>query len=749
MTSSFLWQNVAIQGGGYHQAVFPHPTVANTCATRCDIAGFFLWQSATNTWKLLGNFTNANNNDWGPSAFCWHPTNANTFWIYTGTYFGTYGKLYQSIDGGNTLTQLTGFPAIYGGSNQNLRRSASERLAVAPDNPNILLLGTFSGGSSADVGFFRSTDGGNTWSGTPIATLSGQTIPAINAGNGQTFVIFDRVLTGNCYLAIFGLGICKSTNYGASWTFIGGPYYPYKGVAVNGTLYTASLYQGDLTYNSADTNQGLAKYSGGTWTNLMTGSSPPAFNYGLDITLVDVNPNNTAEIVAGNYGYSTFWISENSGASFSPYTFNNYFPGAPYQDGKVIPYGQGITDIKYDQVTANRVWLADQFGVNKTDNWNASSPQIIGYYVGLENTEVLCIKHPPSGSPILAMFDLDGLQYPYGLSTVPQSKLGGKINFTAGNPRYNCSPGLDYSISNPLIVVRAGVIGYDSSTANHYLAQSSDGGTTWSQLSSSPAGVEKICISSTNSAYWIALNDGATAQFTLNSGSSWSTVSGLSSACTSDSYLSNPSAPIDKDRTNGNVFWVLDCVSTSSTKGQVFKLTISGTSCTATQITTTLPSVAGNYTIKTTSDGEVWVATTGLYRSTNGATFTQITQLTSVDSFCFGIPSTGSTPVLYVAGNIGGVYGIYQSLDKGTTFTLVSDNPNNTTGISLGVSCMEASPSAYGVVYLGTNGHGAYYSSPTSSTVSTGGGSSSGGQAISIVFNSVATSSNTIGLLFA
>lgn len=714
MTSNYVWKNIAITGGGYHQTVIPHPTVANTCATKCDIAGFYLWQENKKDWKLVGDFDFADRNNWGTSAFAWHPTDPDTFWIYCGTYFYTRAKLFKSTDGGKTLTELTNFPDIDGGGNQNRRRSAGERLIVAPDNPDILLLGTFSSprNPQTDVGFFRSTDGGVNWTAQSIATITGQTIPSVNQGHGQTAVTFDRTVAGLCYLAVFGVGICRSTDYGATWQFIGGQKYPYKMVAHDNILYVAGIYQDDLPPITSDTLQGLSKYQNGNWTSLMTGGVYPSFNYGIEITFVDVNPFDTNELVAGDYRYEYFWRSFDAGVTWIPTYLDPYLPGAPYYDGQVKPYTKGITDVKFDPITPNKVWLADTFGVNIATEWD-DKPVTVGYYKNLENTLPLQMIHPPGGKLTMSMYDLDCLQFTY-LNQPPLTKIGGNVPFTNGSPRYSCSSGLDYSDTDPQLFIRSGINEYDPAISIHKLAKSTDGGITWQEMWNSPTKVEKIKISSTDSNFLVVLRNDLPGQYSLDGGNSWSNITGLTSPCTPDFYLANPGHPLDKDRTNGNVFYCLDDVGNSPTRRNVFKIVRDGATVTASIVNSSLPSgTERNSLLKTNSLGEVWVSLydQGLWKSTDGGvTFNKITAIQRSQVFCFG-PSTSSTPRLYVCGIVDGTYGIYVSEDGGTTFTIMSDNPLNDKGLQLTATCMESHPETIGLVYLGTDGHGAYYSS--------------------------------------
>ena len=103
----------------------------------------------------------------------------------------------------------------------------------------------------------------------------------------------------------------------------------------------------------------------------------------------------------------------------------------------------------------------------------------------------------------------------------------------------------------------------------------------------------------------------------------------------------------------------------------------------------------------------------GFYWSTDGgSTLTLISNIDNVSAIGFGKVAPGHTfPVIVIAGYLGGVYGIYQSIDWDTTktWTKIGDYPLN---IPMLVTDIDGDKNVYNVFYYGTNS-GVFCSSPS------------------------------------
>jgi xyloglucan-specific exo-beta-1,4-glucanase len=120
---------------------------------------------------------------------------------------------------------------------------------------------------------------------------------------------------------------------------------------------------------------------------------------------------------------------------------------------------------------------------------------------------------------------------------------------------------------------------------------------------------------------------------------------------------------------------------------------------------TGLPTTLGtNLMIKAVAghEGDVWVTgdTTGLWHSTDsGATFTQVSSVSSSHAIGFGMAAPGQNyPAIYLLGAAaGGPNGVYRSDDRGTTWIRINNDQHQygqTTVIT-------GDPRIYGRVYFG------------------------------------------------
>ena len=75
----------------------------------------------------------------------------------------------------------------------------------------------------------------------------------------------------------------------------------------------------------------------------------------------------------------------------------------------------------------------------------------------------------------------------------------------------------------------------------------------------------------------------------------------------------------------------------------------------------------------------------------------------------FGKAADGKTyPAVFIAGTVGGVYGIYRSDDEGKNWVRINDDAHQW-GLILHIT---GDPKQYGRVYVGTHGRGTFYGDP-------------------------------------
>jgi uncharacterized protein (TIGR03437 family) len=191
---------------------------------------------------------------------------ATTFWA------GTSAGLLKSVDGG-----VTWQPVTVTVSNSLLQGTFQiNAIAMDPQQPaTVYFVGNANG-----LGFFRSNDAGNTWTG---ITLTG-----IASGTGTTWLAVDPVLTNVIYLGSASQ-LHMSTDFGTTWKAVTVPT-GVGGLSVDpsasGIVY---LSNANKVYKSTD--------FGNTWTQLttiVTGADTPA------VGNVIVDPRNSNTLYVGD-----------------------------------------------------------------------------------------------------------------------------------------------------------------------------------------------------------------------------------------------------------------------------------------------------------------------------------------------------------------------------------------------------------------------------------------------------------------
>jgi hypothetical protein len=108
-------------------------------------------------------------------------------------------------------------------------------------------------------------------------------------------------------------------------------------------------------------------------------------------------------------------------------------------------------------------------------------------------------------------------------------------------------------------------------------------------------------------------------------------------------------------------------------------------------------------------EGDIWLAGgSGVWHSTNsGTSFTKLSGIQYADNIGFGKAAPGkSYMALYISAQIGGVRGVYRSIDAGATWVRITDDRHQfaQTGPTI-----TGDPRVFGRVYLCTNGRGIVY----------------------------------------
>jgi xyloglucan-specific exo-beta-1,4-glucanase len=694
-TPAYGWHNVQIVGGGFTTGIIYNQTEPNLVYIRTDMGGAYRLNPVTNRWIPLLDWVNWDNwNLTGVESLATDPVDPNRLYIAAGTYTNSWagnGAILRSTDRGKTFN-TSNLSFKLGGNMPG--RSMGERLAIDPHKNSIIYFGARSGN-----GLWRSADYGATWARDTNFTVVG-TYTSGGDIIGVVWVTFDNSGTvGNPTQTIYvgvanttGSTIYRSTNGGANWAAIPGQptgYLPHHGVlASNGILY--------ITYSDTcgpfDGSAGQVwKYNtvSNTWTQI-TPDSPTGFGFAglaLDAQHPDTIMVTSMElwwpedvIFRSTNGGST-WVNTTAADS---YTLD--ISAAPWLDwGGTAKLGWMIGDIKIDPFNSNKmryVTGATIYGSDNLTNWDTEGTISLSVKArGQEQTSVQDLISPPAGAHLLsAIGDLGGFRH-NDFNTAPASM--------SMPPSFSTGTSIDYAELDCNFIVRVG----NGASINY--GWSNDNGITWTAGTTQPSNASGGVIAlSANASRIVWAPSGVAVNYSTNiNGSSWTASTGI---------------PVDSrvvsDRVNPNKFYGFK-------SGTFYVSTNGGASFSATAATG-LPS-SGIVKAMPGIQGDIWLAggsgsAYGVWHSTNsGTSFTKLSNVTEADNIGFGKAAPGkSYMALYISAKIGGVRGIYRSIDAGANWVRINDDLHQ---FAYTGPTIIGDPRIYGRVYFCTNGRGIIY----------------------------------------
>jgi photosystem II stability/assembly factor-like uncharacterized protein len=681
---TYQWKNVQINGGGYVTGIIYSPTEQNLVYARTDVGGAYRWDATNKVWIPLSD-SFGSSNDYGVISLATDPSDPDRVYMATGLYtpsWGETGAVYSSTNRGDTWTR-NDLSIKFGGNEGG--RAAGERLQVDPNLGSILFLG-----SSTD-GLWKSTDYGSTWN--KVSSFPVSTTPS--GSGGISFVLFDKSsgsagnATSTIYVGVLQTdttNLFKSTDGGANWTAI--PDQPttmmprMAALASNGMIY--------LSYS--DTNGPNNVQDGAVWKlnpsdNSWTDVSPPDGQGGFGGISVDAqNPNH---LIAGTMGRwwpgDAVFSTTDGGANWT-----NLLTDATW-DHSLAPYAEAsnphwIGDVDIDPFNSDNGWFVTGYGLYNSNNLTDSTTHWIFQNKGLEEMAATELISPPSGAPLLsAIGDQDGFKH----DNLDVSPAAGRSTL------YGTNISIDFAQDLPSVMVRT----YNNDSGN-YGSYSTDGGDTWTALSSIPSGTTgggNIAISADGNRIVWAPQGASGFYYSTDQGSSWTASSGSVPA---------ELKPVS-DRVNSQKFYVYD-----AENGKVWVSTDGGASFSAQA--SDLPTFPG-YQLWLTRirtvfgvEGDIWLANlNGLYRSTNsGTSFTKLTNVESAVAVSFGKAAPGETyPAVFIVGTINGTHGFYRSDDTGATWVRINDDQHRYGT----VVTVTADPRVYGRFYVAGSGRGIIY----------------------------------------
>jgi xyloglucan-specific exo-beta-1,4-glucanase len=680
---TYSWGNVAMGGGGFVSGVITHKTSGDIYC-RTDVGGAYRWDATNSKWiPLLDWCSDQEISYQGVESLAIDPQNSNNVYMLAATWYWNSGKtaILKSTDKGSTFS-ATIVTSQFTADGNNSGRSNGERLAVDPNNSNILFCGT------RRNGLWKSTNGGTTWS----QAWSGVTTTTND--NGICFVVFDPSsvsggITQTIYIGISRTGsanIYKSTDGGSTFTAISATttLMPHRAALVGTTLYVTHS-DGEGPSNPTQGKVYKLNTSTSAWTDITPNAN------GLSYGGVSVDPANASRVIVstinqwGNnqYGTNNAWgdyiyLSTNGGTNWtlqngSNSTFDN--SGSAWMNGQVHWSGS----IEFDPLNTAKAWVVSGNGIFSCSNLGAAAPKWKFDVHGLEEIvpqDAVSI----SGGPFVSVIsDYDGFVHS-DITAYPANRH---------LPSMGSTTGIAYAPTSTSILVRVGSSMYYSTNQ----------GSTWTQTTAMNGSQGKVAIAYDASIPKTTIlhspNGSNSTYYSTNNGGTW-TSTGLNIA----------SAFPVVDMVNPSKFYVYN-----NSSGVMYVSTNGGVSFAASGS----PGTWGAKRIQTVpgNEGHIWIAMYGggLKRSINsGAAFT--TPNAAV-TYC-GAVGLGKTepsatyPTIYIWGTIGGVTGIYRSIDIGANWTRINDDAHEWGGPGNGEFVL-GDWNVYGRVYMSTVGRGIVY----------------------------------------
>jgi len=688
------WQELKVGAGGFVRGLAVAPD--GTMVGYTDTNGAYLWNGSS--WVQLLNSSSmpaaliaANPVQFGAGVYELQmaPSNTNIMYMVFN------GYVFNSNNKGTTWTQ-TAFNQNTAGTNPNDNYAqVGQKMAVDPSNPSIVYVGT------ENKGLYVTTNGGTSWSavsGVPTGTTAGISGILFYPGGGVVGGVTQVI-----YACSNSNGVYVSTNGGSSWTPTqGGPT-----TVNNAAIDTSGNY-------FAANAQGLWKYSGGKWTEILNDN----------LQAVAINPFNQNEVVAVR---TSGWVnvSYNGGSTWSGanYATNDVSPVIPWlvnanssDQGIYLDSGGAA----FSPVTNGQLFLSAGTGVWKmivpSSGVTPTTPLTwTDMSVGIENLVANAILVPPvtPSAPVLASWDR-----PFFKITNPNvyPSTYGPVDSDTIQMGWS----LDYASSDPSFIVGL------SDWNNEQSGYSTNGGATWTYFASAPASGLRggmIAASTPQNIIW-APAGGRQPYYTLNQGATWTGISlpGVSGWNGFDFAYYLVQRSVTADRVNANTFYlyfnghgVFQTTNGGATWTKVYAgnngyIESNASFAGYNSMLASVPGKAGNL-FYTSGPLNGSTATSPVnnpfYRSTNGgATWTAVSNVVAVSCFGFGAAAPGQTyPAIYIVGYVNNVFGIWQSVDNAATWTNIGTYP---IGELDAISAISGDPNNYGEVYVGFSNGGGY-----------------------------------------
>lgn len=745
---NYTWGNVRFDGGGFVSAVIFHPKEKNVLYARTDVGGIYRFDFSSSRWIPLMDWISENDKGlYGTEAFALDPTDPKRIYVLAGTGYFSDGRtaILRSENYGEKWD--TSYVEMLAHGN-GMGRQTGEKLAVDPNQPNILFCG------SRTKGLYKSTDYGKTWTRAYEIALSSAEGNGLTNVNGISFVLFDAsqgtLADGSTKTLYMGISATSKNLFvshdgGKTWSEIsGGPenLMPHRAKIADGNLF--------LTYSSSEGPHSVSrgavyKYAigSGTWTNItpyQDGSTTARMGDGSQSAShgfggISIDPNDANHIIVSTlcfYGGRHLFANSSDGWGDRIYVTTD--------GGKTWTHGQGYNagvnvdangtawisgnaihwagSIEFNPFNSKEAWVTSGNGVFQTDDITASVPLWKFQSKGIEETVPLDIVSVQDGPLVTAIGDYDGAAYTDINQSTPR-------HF----PNIGTTNSLGYAPLAGAFVRTGHVTDYSTGTgiSSDVMYRSDDNAKTWTKLETTLKGSQGTLAMSADGKVILHRPDNSNNVFrTTDNGKTWTEVKGLDGQ--------SQYARIAPDPVNPKKFYLVDAQgylklstdggATFANAGTRLQNDASGEYYNGGGLIRTVPGKEGHLWVPL-DQAQVWLpkgfSENGLaYTEDGGATWNRVLGVSAAIAVGIGKAMEGSDyETIFIWGIAGGTdnpLGIYRSTDKGKTWTRVNDDAHQYGGPGNG-NFVQGDMNHFGVVYMSTIGRGLVVGGPKGSIV--------------------------------
>lgn len=683
-SESYIWDNVAIGGGGYVTGIVAHPTEKNLIYIRTDVGGAYRWNELEKRWMPLTNFLGSDEwNLYGIESIAIDPSDPEIVYMAAGKYeksslikFNMWSwkegqpepsDILRSVDRGKTW-QRTGL-TVDNMANRGFYRSAGERLIVDPNDPQVVYFG------SRNDGLWVSENKAVPGSWKQVSSFPGKG----KSGTGISFVLPDATSSSKgskckiIYAGLPGTGILKSSDAGLSWKLMtGSPMEPLRAlIHPTGTVWATHL-------------QGVSCFDSGVWKDRTPMGNTTRFDG------IAVHPTQPEIMMTGVRvsHESPLYISSDAGKSWKHLQYKGT-PNVPWWPKRY--WSSATSAILFDPLVPNRVWYTDWYGTWRTDDITQEPSQWVTFEQGHEEMCIFNLVSSPKGANLFTCIaDNDGNRH-VDLKQYPEKRYG--------NPDLQETTSIDFCESNPDAMSRVGSWDWGKRGGGGY---SSDNGISWTPFESLPpvARHGRIACSATDPQLFIWVPEKSKPYITRDRGKTWTEISDLPSNAVLSFWTYNQS--LASDRVDGETFYFYQAGNffVTANGGKIWEKTTSFANQPEWHRVKAAPGMKH----------EVWISlgVDGLYHSGNaGKSFQKLPNVKEAYLFGFGKNAPGAkNPTIFLMGKIEGVSGLFRSNDMGNIWVKIDDESNR---MGNEPRCIEGDRQVYGRVYLGTGGSGIFY----------------------------------------